>query len=128
MKLDGKRYQKKIQQVLTEQGLWPSLGLNLEYPKPQYYNCEQRTNCKLYIKDIRYNSWKVPKIHTNIVECTKSRKYDEYITCKVQYTCISKKHCIRCTKPKGKYEDCEDLPSKNNSDGKFNIFLIKFSN
>lgn len=115
-KPNGSRCQKGVQQVLSERGLWPSSGLNLECPKPQCYNCELRTNCKLCVKGTRCNSCKSPKVHTGTVECTKSRKCDGCVTREAQCTCVSKKHCVKCAKPKGKCGDCEDLPPKCESD------------
>lgn len=80
LKLDASWYQKEIQQILRKCGLWSSLGLNLKYSKPQYYNYKQHTNYKLCIKSIRYNSYKAPKIHIGIVKYVKSWKYDGCIT------------------------------------------------
>lgn len=100
----------------------------MECLKLQCYNYELRTNCKLCVKDTRYNSCKAPKVHIGTVECTKSRKCDGCVTRKAQYTLVSKKHCIKCTKPKKKYGDCKNLLLKCDSDYKFNIFLTKFDN
>ena len=117
--------QKGIQQVLVEQGLWPTSGLNLECAKPQCFNCEARANCKLCIKDTRCNSCKAPKIYTGTVECTTTRKCDGCMQREMQCKCISKKHCAKCAKPKGKCGDCEDLPPKCESDRKFfKLYLV----
>lgn len=94
----------------------------MKCPKPQYYNCEQRTNCKLCIKDTRC------KVYTSIIECTKSQKFDRYVTREIQCTCVSKKYCVKCKKLRGKYWDFEDLPPKCDTDRKFIIFLTKFRN
>ena len=117
-KLNGSRCQKRVQQVLSEGKLWLSSDLNLECPKPQCYNCELCTNCKLYIKGTRYNSCKAPKIHTGTVECTKSRKCDGCVTREAQCICVSRKHCVKWAKPKGKCGNYEDLLPKCESDRK----------
>ena len=115
-KPNGSQCQKRVQQVLTERGLWPGSGLNLECPKPQCYNCELCTNCKLCVKGTRCNSCKAHKVYTGTLEYTKSRKCDGYVTREEQYIYVSKKHCIKCAKPKGKCGDFEDLPPKCESD------------
>lgn len=127
-KWDGSQCQKRIQQVLIKRELWPGSSLNLESPKPQCYNCEQRINCKLCIKGTKCKFCKVSKVHTGTIECIESWKYDGCIIREAQCICISKKYCVKCTKPKGKYGDYKDLPPKYNSDRKFSIFLKKVSN
>lgn len=49
----GEQILKGIQRVLTERGLWPATGLNLECPKPKCYNCQMMADCKLCIKGTR---------------------------------------------------------------------------
>lgn len=117
-KADGTLCQKGIQHVLTERELWPSLGLNLKCAKPQCFNCEACATCKLCIKGTRCDSCKAPKFHTGTIECTNHRKCDGCVQREAQCTCIPKKHCAKCAKPKGKCGDCEDLPPKCESDRK----------
>lgn len=100
----------------------------MECPKPQCYNCKLRINYKLCIKGIKFNFCKTAKVNTDIVKYTKSWKCDGCITRKAQYTYVSKKQYVKCTKPKRKYGDYEDLPPKYDSDCKFNIFLTKLNN
>lgn len=63
-----------------------------------------------------------------MIECTKSQKCDGCVICKAQCIYISKKHCVKYIKLKGKCEDCEDLPPKYNSNYKFNLFFKDFYN
>lgn len=41
---------KGIQNVLIERSLWLASSLNLECPKPKFYNCQVMINCKLCVK------------------------------------------------------------------------------
>ena len=118
-KANGILCQKKIQQVLKKRGLWPTSGLNLECAKPQCFNCEAHASCKLCVKGTRCDLCKASKVHIGTIECTNNWKCNGCVQCEVQCTCIAKKHCVKCLKPKRKCEDCEDLPPKCESDHKF---------
>ncbi len=56
-KSDESQYQKRAQQVLTKQESSPTSGLNLEYIKPQCYNCKlsQLANYVLKRHDVTHS-------------------------------------------------------------------------
>lgn len=75
-------------------------------------------NCKLYVKNHRYDSCKAPKIH-NSTDYLKILKYDVYIYRQVIYQCITKKYCTTFTAKKRKCANCEELLPKCTSNSKF---------
>lgn len=72
---NGSQFQKEIQWVLEERGLWPQKGLNLECSKPKCFNCEVAANCKICVKGHKCETCKAPK-QCSSVDCSKSRKCD----------------------------------------------------
>ena len=46
--------QKEIQKVFKERGLWPAKGLNSSCPKPKCFNYQVVADCKIFIKDHKY--------------------------------------------------------------------------
>ena len=64
----GEQIPKEIQRVLTERGLWPATGLNLECPKPKCYNCQIIADCKLCIKGTRCQTCREKNITVPLVD------------------------------------------------------------
>ena len=120
---DRKWVQKGVQRNLEEQQLWSTNGLNLECPKPKCFNCQVVADCKIYIKGHKCNLCKAPQNHS-IPNYSKNEQCNACAYRKEHYQCVSKKYCATCSIKKEKCTDCEDLPPKCTSNGKFLIILI----
>ncbi len=107
--LGSKRKQipKSIQNVPTEKELWPATRLNLECPKPKFYNYQMMADCKLFIKDTRCQTCRKKKYYS--ATCGSGRKCDACVARKKNCQCVSKQYCKCYSEKKGKYEDCEEL-------------------
>lgn len=57
--------QKDIQRVLEKQNLWPFKQLKLEYAKPKYNHCIEKTKYKEYVKPKQCKSCKEKKENSN---------------------------------------------------------------
>lgn len=112
---DGASISKGIQRILEERDLWPGSGLNLECPKPKCHNCQSMVDCKICVKGSQCQGCKSPVIHS--ASCSKARKFDTCVQCKVSCQCVAKQYSARCSSKKGKCMDCEDLPPRCSSVG-----------
>jgi len=110
--------QKGIQRVLEERGLWPDGGLNLECPKPKCDNCQIMAACRSCVKKQTCDSCKEPIQHSSL-ECSKARRCDACTARARRCTCIPRTSCDICAMKKGKCGDCEVLPPRCTSSGKY---------
>lgn len=78
-------------------------------------------NCKICIKSHKCDICKTPKNH-NSTNYSKDKKYDVFAYWELICKCVIKKYYTTCSIKKGKYFDCEDLPSKCISNSKFILF------
>lgn len=89
-------------------------------------------NCKICIKDHRYDICKAPKNHT-FSNCSKIWKYNLYMYQESIYQYGIRKYYTTCLIKKGKSIDCEDLSSTYTPNSQFffklnkNHLLIKSS-
>lgn len=97
--------------------------------KLKYFNCEVITNSKIYIKDHKYEIYKVLKNH-NSISYSKDKKCDVYVYWKSSCKCVTKKYYATYLVKKEKYLNCKNLPPKCTSNNKFFLFyyllIIKY--
>lgn len=116
---DRKCIQKKFQKVIKEQDFWPAKCLKLECIKSKCFKCQVVTDCKIYIKDHKCNSCKIHKQYSGSTTYSKNQKCDTCAFKEEYYQCVIKKYCATCLVKKGKYVDCDNLPSKYINDSKY---------
>ena len=120
--VNGQCIPKGIQKVLEERNLWPFGGLNLEFLRPKYCNCQVVAECKICIKKHKYELCKIPRQDSGTATYTKNRRCDTYAHREENCECVGKKYCTTCAIKKGKYANCKKLSPKCTTNG--NFFLI----
>ena len=97
---------------MEERNLWPSRGLNLECPKPKYFNCQVTVEFKICVKGYKYELYKIPRQHSRMTTCIKNRRCDACAQREENCQCVRKKYCTIYAIKKEKCANYKELPPK----------------